>query len=79
MLFYVVWILIELISKIEFLGCSQKFISFIIDLLHSQVKNTEANYYYFKKAVPISTCKKILKIGREKIIKEATELKEELS
>jgi len=29
------------------------------------------NYYYFKKAVPLSTCKKILKAGRKKIIGEA--------
>ena len=30
------------------------------------------NYFYFKKAVPIQTCKKILKAGRKKIIKEAS-------
>ena len=30
------------------------------------------NYYYFKQAVPIKTCKKILKAGRKKIIKQAT-------
>ena len=30
------------------------------------------NYYYFKKAVPIKTCKKILKAGRKKLIEEAT-------
>jgi len=30
------------------------------------------NYYYFKKAIPLRTCKKILKAGREKLIKEAT-------
>ena len=30
------------------------------------------NYFYFKKAVPLKTCKKILKAGRKKIIKEAT-------
>ena len=29
------------------------------------------NYYYFKKAVPIKTCKKILKACRKKIIKKA--------
>ena len=29
------------------------------------------NYYYFKKAVPLKTCKKILKAGRKKIIEEA--------
>jgi len=29
------------------------------------------NYYYFKKAIPPSTCKKILKAGRKKIIEEA--------
>ena len=30
------------------------------------------NYYFFKKAVPIQTCKKILEVGRKKIIKQAT-------
>jgi len=30
------------------------------------------NYYYLKKAVPIKTCKKILKAGRKKIIEQAT-------
>ena len=35
----------------------------------------EHNYYYFKKAVPISTCKKILNAGRKKIIKEALTFK----
>ena len=30
------------------------------------------NYYYFKKAIPLSTCKKILKAGRKKIIETAT-------
>ena len=30
------------------------------------------NYYYFKKAVPIKTCKKILKAGRKKLIEEAS-------
>jgi len=30
------------------------------------------NYYYFKKVIPIKTCKKILKAGRKKLIKEAT-------
>ena len=34
----------------------------------------EHNYYYFKKAIPTSTCKKILKAGRKKIIKKATTL-----
>ena len=33
------------------------------------------NYYYFKQGVPIETCKKILKAGREKSIKQATTLK----
>jgi len=33
--------------------------------------NVEHNYYYFKKAVPIETCQKILNAGRKKIIKEA--------
>ena len=33
------------------------------------------NYFYFKQAVPIKTCKKILKAGRKKIIKEATTFK----
>jgi len=32
------------------------------------------NYYYFKKAISISTCKKILKAGRKKIINKATTL-----
>ena len=31
----------------------------------------EHNYYYFKKAIPIATCKKILKEGRKKIVEEA--------
>ena len=35
----------------------------------------EHNYYYFKKAVPILTCKKILNAGRKKIIKEALTFK----
>ena len=30
------------------------------------------NYYYFIKAIPIKTCKKILKAGRKKIIEQAT-------
>ena len=30
------------------------------------------NYFYFKKAVPIQTCKKILKAGRKKLIEAAT-------
>jgi PKHD-type hydroxylase len=30
------------------------------------------NYYYFKQAVPIKTCKKILKAGRKKIVHQAT-------
>jgi len=30
------------------------------------------NYYYFKQAVPIKICKKILKTGRKKIIQTAT-------
>ena len=29
------------------------------------------NYYYFKKAIPISTCKKILEAGHKKIAQEA--------
>ena len=33
------------------------------------------NYYYFKKAIPLETCKKILKAGRKKMIKEATIMK----
>ena len=33
------------------------------------------NYYYFKKAVPIKTCEKILKAGRKKITKRATTFK----
>ena len=33
------------------------------------------NYYYFKQALPLKTCKKILKAGREKIKKEATTFK----
>ena len=30
------------------------------------------NYFYFKKAIPVKTCNKILKVGRKKMIKEAT-------
>jgi len=30
------------------------------------------NYFYFKKAISVKTCKKILKAGRKKLIKEAT-------
>ncbi len=30
------------------------------------------NYYYFKKAIPIATCKKILNTCRKRIIKQAT-------
>ena len=33
------------------------------------------NYYYFKKAISIKTCNKILKAGRKKMIKEATMMK----
>ena len=33
------------------------------------------NYYYFKQAIPIKTCKEILKAGRKKIKKEATTFK----
>jgi len=33
------------------------------------------NYYYFKNAIPLTTCKKILNAGRKKIIKEATTFK----
>jgi len=29
------------------------------------------NYYYFKKAIPLETCKRILKAGRKKIIQQA--------
>ena len=32
------------------------------------------NYYYFKKAIPLVTCKKILKAGRKKIIEKAITL-----
>ena len=32
------------------------------------------NYYFFKKAIPVSTCKKILKAGRKRIAKKATTL-----
>ena len=32
------------------------------------------NYYYFKKAIPLATCKKILKAGRKKIIEKAITL-----
>ena len=32
----------------------------------------EHNYYYFKKAVPIKTCEKILKAGRKKIAQRAS-------
>jgi PKHD-type hydroxylase len=37
------------------------------------------NYYYFKKAVPIKTCKKILKAGRKKITHAATTEENKLS
>ena len=30
------------------------------------------NYFCFRKAIPLKTCKKILKAGRKKIIEEAT-------
>jgi len=30
------------------------------------------NYYYFKKAIPLETCRKILKAGREKMVEKAT-------
>ena len=30
------------------------------------------NYYYFKKAIPVSTCKKILEAGRKKITNQAS-------
>jgi len=33
------------------------------------------NYFYFKKAVPVETCKKILEAGRKKIIEQATTIK----
>jgi len=36
------------------------------------------NYYYFKKAIPLATCKKILKAGRKKIIEKATTLEKGL-
>ena len=32
----------------------------------------EHNYCYFKKAIPLATCEKILKAGRKKIIEKAT-------
>ena len=35
----------------------------------------EHNYYYFKKAIPISTCKKILNTARKKIVEKATTFK----
>ena len=35
----------------------------------------KSNYYYFKQAVPIKTCQKILKAGRKKIIEEASTFK----
>jgi len=34
-------------------------------------------YFYFKKALPIKTCKKILKSGRKKIIKQASTVKKD--
>jgi len=37
------------------------------------------NYYYFKKAIPIQICKKILQAGRKKIIQGATTEKNKLS
>ena len=30
------------------------------------------NYFYFKKAIPLKTCKKILKAGRKKLVREGT-------
>ena len=33
------------------------------------------NYYYFTKAIPLKTCKKIIKEGRKKIIQQATTVK----
>jgi len=33
------------------------------------------NYYYFTKAIPLKTCKKIIKEGRKKIIQQATTMK----
>ena len=33
------------------------------------------NYFYFTKAVPIETCKKILKVGRKQISEQATTMK----
>ena len=33
------------------------------------------NYYYFTKAIPIETCKKILKVGRKQISEQATTMK----
>jgi len=33
------------------------------------------NYYYFIKAIPLKTCKKIIKQGRKKIIEQATTMK----
>ena len=37
------------------------------------------NYYYFKKAIPIQICKKILQAGRKKIIQTATTEENKLS
>ena len=37
------------------------------------------NYYYFPKVIPIQTCKKILKIGRKKIIGQAKTLGHKLN
>jgi len=35
----------------------------------------EHNFYYFKKAIPLEICKKILKAGRKKMIEEAATFK----
>jgi len=35
------------------------------------------NYFYFKKAVPLKTCEKILKAGRKQIMKQGLVSKKE--
>ena len=53
------------------LACVKKMVK--IDKVSISIKMIlKHNYYYFKKAIPLSTCKKILKAGRKKIIKVAT-------
>jgi len=34
------------------------------------------NYFYFTKAIPLKTCKKIIKEGRQKVIEQATVMRE---